>query len=94
MNLFKRILSDILFGIGVLWQVFVMFGVFWSEKTLQDYAIGALLTLLTVGVLYISLKIRPPYPGEQRQEKGASSARQKPERALRYRRKREKKRAA
>lgn len=60
--MFRRILSDILFGIGVLWQIFVFLGVFLREITLEDIAIGALCSFATVGILYISLKIRTPRP--------------------------------
>ena len=60
--MFRRILSNILFCIGVLWQLFVILGTFIAEITVQNLAISALLSLVTAGVLYVSLKIRPPRP--------------------------------
>ncbi len=63
MNTFRRILSDILFGIAVLWQIFLLYAVFINEViTRQDVQYGLLCSLLTVAVLYISLKIRPARP--------------------------------
>ena len=58
MNTFKRILSTILFCLGVACQLFAILGVAISERKLEDFAIGALLTFATVGLLYISLRLR------------------------------------
>ena len=58
--MFKRILSNILFGIGFIWQLFVILGTFLNEITVQNLAISVLFSLVTAGILYISLKIRPP----------------------------------
>jgi hypothetical protein len=59
---FKRILSNVLFGVGFIWQMFVILGTFLNEITVQNLAISVLLSLVTAGILYISLKIRPPRP--------------------------------
>lgn len=58
--MFKRILSNILFGVGFLWQLFVILGTFMHEITVQNLAISVLLSLVTAGILYVSLKIRTP----------------------------------
>jgi uncharacterized YccA/Bax inhibitor family protein len=75
MNTFRRILSDILFGIGVLWQIFLLFAVFINEViTRQDVQYGLLCSLLTVAVLYISLKIRPARPISKKATEDAKSS--------------------
>jgi hypothetical protein len=62
LRVFRRILSDILFAIGVLWQLFVILGVSFSNQWVEDFGFVILCSLMTVGVLYVSLKIRSPHP--------------------------------
>lgn len=58
--MFRRVLSDILFTIGVLWQLFVILGVSFANRWVEDFWMVVLFSLMTVGILYISLKIRTP----------------------------------
>lgn len=58
--MFRRILSDVLFAIGVLWQLFLFLGVTFTNRWVQDFWIFVLFSLVTVGILYVSLKIRTP----------------------------------
>jgi hypothetical protein len=62
MSTFRRILSTALFAIGVLWQLFIVLGVSFSEKKLEDFAFAVLFSFATVGILYVSLKIRATHP--------------------------------
>jgi hypothetical protein len=58
MDNFKRVLSTVLFIAGVLWQLFVVLGFASSDMDREDILFVALFSLITVGVLYASLRIR------------------------------------
>ncbi len=73
MNTFRRILSDALFGVAALWQLFLVFAVALSDIAWEGILYGSLCSLPTAAVLYISLKIRPTRPVTKAAEGKADS---------------------